>query len=142
MRFWNKFRLRRLTFFPLPCLYALFWFFSRHSSFAHNDWYGLHVVLWTLVAVIWFVRQNFIYWELDLGCLRQRWLWKKTDVVLQDVKSVGYMNYKRPSSWGLEIDYIHPGPMIVRDTMLVDPVDREQFIAALRQFAPQATFDV
>jgi len=83
-----------------------------------------------------------MYWELNTSCIRHRWFWKKNEIAWQNVTRVGYMNYKRPSSCGLEIDYILPGPLIERRSMLADPLDREQFITALRRFAPHAVFDV
>jgi hypothetical protein len=104
--------------------------------------YGFGALIWLLVSLIVFVRQNFIYWELDSTSLRQLWFWKKTAIHWQEVTRIGLMNYKRPASSGLEIDYIHAGPMTERGTMLANPVGREQFIAALRQFAANATFDV
>ena len=142
MRFRAKFQTIGLIGFPLPCLYALFWLRERHSYFPHPFLYGLCTIFLTIAALYWFFSTNFMYWELDKSCIRHRWFWKKKEIALQNVTRVGYMNYKRPSSCGLEIDYILPGPMIERRNMLVDPLDREQFITALRQFAPQAIFDV
>jgi len=83
-----------------------------------------------------------MYWELDSRCLRHCWLWKKTEIEWQDVTRIGSMNYKRISSSGLEIDFVYNGPLIVRNSMLVDPKDRVGFLAELRKFVSESILDL
>jgi len=143
MKFRAKFQAVGLLWFPLPCLYGIFWLSWRHSNFPHSSLYGLTAILWTVTALLWFFRTNFIYWELDSSSLRAFWLGKqRNEIAWLNVTRVGLENYQHPSSCCLVIDCIHPGPMIERKTILVDPRDREEFLATLRGFAPQATFDV
>jgi len=142
MHFRAKFQAISLIHVPLPCLNFIFWLYEKHTNSPHHFECGLTTILMAITALLWFLKTNFTYWELDSTSLRQCWLWTRTEIGLRDVTRVGLMDYKHPAASGLEIDYVHPGPMIERKSLHAAPKDREEFLATLRGFAPQATFDV
>ena len=80
---------------------------------------------------------NLIYWELDASCLRQQRFWKKKEIAWIEVRLV------RKSSYYLDSFAIYFGHQIADyGFFVVNSANREQFISAIRQFAPQADFDV
>ena len=100
------------------------------------------VPFWIFNAAIIVLTKLFVYWDVNSGCLRERRLWNTKEVAWQEVTHVGAWNPKQPASDTLAIHYARSTPMSDRGDVIAAPEDRQQFIAALRRFAPHATFDV
>jgi len=90
-------------------------------------------------ALIRVITQIFVYWELDSSSLREHRLWDCREVAWREVARVGLWN---PKSTVLEIQYARDAPLSDRGTVIANPEDREQFLAAIHRFAPQAAFDL
>jgi hypothetical protein len=99
-------------------------------------------VIFVILASQRVFSQVFIYWDLDSDFLRERRLWNKREVAWKEVTHVGSWHPKQPSSDYLAVYYARPEPMSDRGSIIANPEDRAQFVAALRRYAPQAKFDV
>jgi len=116
--------------------FSLFlWFSGLHSRFVAI--YAFCLALNTLQRVF---NHAFIYWELDSTSLRERRFWNTKEIQWGEVTHVG--GFVRPSSDHLEVDFAHPAPMSESGRIIARPEDRQQFLAALHRFAPQAHFEV
>jgi len=99
-------------------------------------------VVWVFLGSIEALSRFLTYWDLGSFGLHERRLWNTREVPWQEVTHVGAWNPERPSSDFLAIDYARPAPISDRGSVIANPEDRQQFIDALRRFAPQASFDV
>ena len=68
--------------------------------------------------------------------------WTLKEVPWEEVTHVGSYFPIQPSSDLLAVEHARPAPMSDSGRILADPQDREQFLATLRRYAPQATFEV
>ena len=100
--------------------------------------YCLCIVAWSQ-----FGSYFFGYWELDSISFRARspWTWSLKEVPWEEVTHVRSLP-SGPYSGGFLVEHTRPAPMLDSGHILANPRDREQFIAALRRYAPQATFEV
>jgi len=72
-------------------------------------------------------------------------MWSKEEVQWAEVTRVGGIRPNQPYSDALVVHFVRTRettPYTGRDRIVAIPEDRNQFIAALRRFAPHATFDV
>ena len=132
MRFRAKFGLVDWFWILTTCVITLAWITGRRSS-------TLFLFVFGLNALIRVVSQLFIYWELDSSGFREHRLWSTREVAWQEVARVGLWN---PRSTVLEIQYARDAPLSDRGTVIANPGDREQFLAAIHMFAPRAAFDL
>jgi hypothetical protein len=139
MRFRSKLATGSWLFLPLAGLqFALplvgILFFPRHSRSGFDDWIQ---ILCGLSLVLLFFSQYATFWELDAGGIRQHRLWVNRRISWQDVTRV-------VSSWSstydLKIEYKRHGRRPKVGRILASPRARDQFLDALRHFAPQAEF--
>lgn len=140
MRFRTKFGAQGYCLVSLAILYGCFALFGPHHL--QRSMWGFAAAVWLWWAFVRIMSQLFNYWELDSDSFRIRSLWSTREIPWQEVTRVGSFNPKQPSSGFLEVDYARPAPMSARGHILANPEDREQFIAAMHRFAPQATFEV
>lgn len=138
MRFRAKFDLLSWAYVAL----ALFVLALTLSPGHHNEVMRFFVVSWTILAALKILSQIFIYWDVNSACLREQRPWNEKKIPWEEVTRVSAWNPKQPSSDVLAIDYVRPAPMSDRGSIIVNPEDRQQFLANLRRSAPQATFDV
>jgi hypothetical protein len=108
------------------------WVIGRRSS-------TLFLFVFGLNALIRIVSQVFVYWDVDSSSLREHRLWSTKEVAWQEVARVGLWT---PKSTVLEIEYARDAPLSDRGTVIANPGDREQFLAAIHRFAPQAAFEL
>jgi hypothetical protein len=139
MKFRTKFGPQGWFVVSLACAYGYVVLLSPRGS-PHSAW-GFTAAVWVWWAFLRILSYLFTYWELDSSSLRQHSYWSTKEVAWEEVTHVGGLN-GRPSSAVLEVDYARPAPMSDRGHILASPEDRQQFIAALRRFAPQAAFEV
>ena len=99
-------------------------------------------VTWTVSGVLQILSWRFVSWELDAGCLRVHKLWIVKEIAWDKVTHVGSWYPKYISSKYLEVHYVRSGPRSDRASIVTNPKDQVQFLAALRQHAPQAEVDV
>ena len=91
---------------------------------------------WLILAGLGNFYCMFVYWDFSPEGLTARVLWKVKRIPWQSVRSVGKLGYFRDN---VKINYGHS----IEDygNLVTTPANREKFIAALRQFAPQAEFE-
>ena len=114
---------------------ALLRIFSHRDS--RNGYDITFLVLLTIATLLTLFRQQVIFWEMDADSLRYRRLWFYTKIEWQDITSV-------VSQWSgtfdLKIEYHRRGFGSKIGRILTNPLDRDGFLDALRQYAPQAEF--
>lgn len=87
-------------------------------------------------------QNRFVYWDVESAGLCEHRFWKTKAVPWEEITQVsGFFTGKHPSLT-ITVDYSRSAPMSDRGHILADPEDRDQFIAALRRYAPNASFDV
>ncbi|MGA3082700.1 MAG: hypothetical protein ABSD44_15220 [Terracidiphilus sp.] len=84
----------------------------------------------------------FVYWELDASCIRIHRFWSVREIAWGNVTQIVNLHPDYAPSNYLEIHYIRSALKSNQGSIIANPKDRPQFLAALRQFAPQAKFDV
>ena len=99
---------------------------------------ALFLVLWIMILLMNVFPLLFDRLELDAGQLRQREGFRTTKVSLSEVTLV--RNYGLTT--GQLVIEFNP-PLLKADPtfIVVNPKDRSGFLSAMRQFAPQATFE-
>lgn len=97
-----------------------------------------------LLGLIFAFDRVFTVWEVCPSALRERRFGFKTkEIAWEYVIRVGLVDYQKPDSCAIEIEYVPAGA--TRACWLaqkVNPQERERFIAALQRFATRTTFDV
>lgn len=74
---------------------------------------------------------------MDAVCLRLHKFWKKKEIALQDVTSAGRFGF------GTDDVIVRFGhQMEDYGYILTQPADRDGFLVAIRQYAPQAKIDL
>jgi len=137
MRFEPRFGLGDLYTFSIGCLFLCLGLASRFSGSSRSWSIGeiVTAIVYILVALFLALRRYSVYWEVNSDCLRARSFWTVKEVAWVEVTHVGSFPKNSPSSDTFAVDYI-------RGQIVADPEDRQQFISALRRFAPQAEFEV
>jgi hypothetical protein len=129
---------------------ALGWCQVSLATFALFLWLsGLHsrsisilAFFLALIALQRVFNYAFIYWELDSKSFRERRFWNTKEIQWGEVTHVGSFIPSQPSSDYLEVDFARPALMSESGRIIAHPEDRQQFLASLHRFAPQAHFDV
>jgi hypothetical protein len=88
-----------------------------------------------LVAVV--LADRSIYWELNPQCLILHKLWKRKQIPWNEVTDVGWLGNM---SGTFRINIGHQ--IEDYDRLYIEPSDEAGFIAALREFAPHADFEL
>jgi hypothetical protein len=135
MRFRQEIRLLDKAKLVLGLLCLLRFAFIPHFS-ATSQWW---IIVLPLSALQTILDKSFIYWECNPDGLRERRFWRIKDVPWEEVRQVGRW---RPKAETLAVIYAHPAPFSSSGCIVADPADPAGFLAALRQFAPQAVFDI
>jgi hypothetical protein len=138
MRFRAKFVPESWIWFAI-CGINLAIALGRILSPRHHD-LGLFSLnlLTAALALLTFYGYKAASWELDADGLRQRKLWMNTKVRWQDVTRVESV-WSAPF-YDLKIEYRRHGLGPKIGHILANPTDRDQFLDALRRFAPQAEY--
>jgi hypothetical protein len=114
---------------------------SELKSGHHNAALSPVALIWIFFGLWRTLSQIFIYWDVDSSGLRERRLWNERTIPWQEVTRVsGWMD--RPSSDALAVHYARSAPLSDSGTVVATPEDRQQFLADLHRYAPQAAFDV
>jgi hypothetical protein len=137
MRFRAKFGLLGWIWTLMACFYAYNSLFRSRPSIV-----GGAVICMFLMVLLQILSRLFVYWDLDEVSLRVQSFWTKKEIAWAEVTHVGGLVPDKPSSAYLRVDYARPAPMSEQGHILANPEDRVKFIATLRRFAPQATFEV
>jgi len=140
IRFRAKFGWQGWFFVTLGILYTVQAVVDHHRG--RDPLSGCVVAIWIFNALVRVLTKLFRYWEVDASSLRVRNFWSTKEFPWDEVIWVGNYIPSQPSSGFLQIDYARPAPLSERGHILANPEDRPAFLAALRQFAPQATFQV
>lgn len=134
MRFRPKFGLQGWSWVALGCLSTLL------LARAHSN--RLLWSVWPILALQFIFGKVFIYWEVDASGLHERRFWRRKEIAWDEITHVGSWIPSQPGSDYVAVDYGRPAPMSDRGSVIANPADRAEFIAALRRFAPQADFEV
>ncbi len=107
-----------------------------HSANVVAAWFFGLLLLWSIAAAL------FTYWDVSDMAIVERRLWNTKSVPWAEINRIApWPAGKRPNPKMLEVDYTRAGPLSDRGSMIVEPRERADFIAALRKYAPQADFD-
>jgi hypothetical protein len=96
------------------------------------------------LALIKLISRNYIYWELDSSGLHVRKIWGKKEFVVAWDKVIAVRNFIPGVSWDGKVSVYYEPPIPTNGFRYVvtTPERRNEFIAALREFAPHAKFEV
>ena len=110
--------------------------FFEGKSFVGAVYFGQGALI--LVAALFeYFMPNFIYSELDATCLCVHKLCKKKEIAWQEVTSAGRFGF------GTDDVIVRFGhQMEDYGYILTQPADRDEFLAAIHQYAPQAKIDM
>ena len=97
-------------------------------------------LLWAISASLMSILPFLTYWDFESDGLRERRLWRTKTIPWAEVTYVG--PWESASSKWVAIEYERKAPLSDRGRVIVTPARRKAFIAALRQFAPQAEFEI
>ncbi|MGA9673198.1 MAG: hypothetical protein WBQ94_28625 [Terracidiphilus sp.] len=111
-------------------------YFNRHHILTAEVTY--FVAPWIVILLMGVLPALFERLELDAGYLRYRYGFNTTDVPLAEVSLV--RNYG-VTTGQFVVEYNPSSPKADPKFIVVNPKDRRGFLSAMRQFAPQATFE-
>lgn len=138
MRFRYKFGALDGAWVWLALFMTVLWS-SAHGHRSTN--LSILAASWIFLAALRVSNHLFVYWDLDSTGIRERRFWGIKQIPWSEVTLVQGLNGS-PSSNFLEVWSSRPSPISASDRVLAYPGNREEFIAALRRFAPQANFEV
>jgi hypothetical protein len=137
MRFHTKLGPVQAVLSLIPALlFGYSWMFGS----AHRSAEGLIALFWLVSAAAWLSMRFFTYWDLDRDALRARGLWTTRVIPWSEVTYIGPWESAK-SKW-IVVEYQRRAPLSDRGRILATPARRADFVAALRQFAPQAQFEI
>ena len=91
---------------------------------------------WALICLQQILSTVFVYWDLGAAGINEHRFWRRKSVEWHQVTTV------KPDIMGfLKIEYMVPGTASKRSQLYAGPVYRKQFLAKVREFAPQAAID-
>jgi hypothetical protein len=119
----------------LGAFYFVLGFFSSKSLSKEMNF--IMGILLLLIALFVYFLPIFVYSEMDTSCLRIRKFWKKKEIAWQEVTSAGRFGF------GTNCVIVRFGHQINDyGNVIIEPADRNGFLAELRLFAPQAKIDI
>jgi hypothetical protein len=137
VRFRSKLGPPQAAFSIAPAfLFGYGWLFGK----SHRGADGLLALAWLACSATWFSVHAFTFWDFESSGLRERRLWKTTMIPWTEVTYIGPWQSAK-SKW-IAVEYERKTPLSDRGRIVAIPARREAFIAALRQFAPQAQFEI
>jgi hypothetical protein len=134
----------RTNFGAIGCFYVFMagFYLLMWTNFRHLRTFDLLTLwAWILLAALQMLSRAFVYWDLDASGLKEHRFWRTKLVLWQNVSRVSSPNPRRPSSEFLRIEYRIPASNSKPSRINAGPTTRKEFVAALREFAPQAEFD-
>jgi hypothetical protein len=135
MRFRTKFEKINWGILVLAALNIAFELRSRDDSTTFKAFF---VSCWFLLIPLYVYAWLFPRLELDAFHLRTRGLFRTREVSLAEITRVKSLGF---STDRVQIDFKPPRSLAEAKSIVVNPADRTDFISAMRQFAPQATFE-
>jgi hypothetical protein len=86
----------------------------------------------------------FIYWDLDSNGIHERWFGFKKELQAAWDKVLVVRNFLPGVRWDgtVSVYFDDPGSKLGFSYFVITPQHRKKFIAALREYAPQAKFQV
>jgi hypothetical protein len=93
---------------------------------------------WVSVILLYVYAWLFPRLELDAFRLRRRGLFRTKEVSLAEITRVKNLGF---STDRVQIEFRPPDSFVETRSIVVNPADRTDFVAALRQVAPRATFE-
>jgi hypothetical protein len=146
MRFRAKFGLVGWIFVSFACFYVHDWFFWRGQSTSAiiSAFRVFAATAWASLALLEFLKSRFAYWDIDSDGLHQRRFGNKKEFTIPWDKVIAVRNRIPGMSWDgtVSVYYELPASKLGFNHIVAVPEHRKELIAALRKFAPQATFEV
>ena len=122
------------------CTQAFFWFVDRHPSY----WTIICCIPVAIMVLFQALSRYLIYWDIDSDGLHQRkWRSKKEFTIAWD-KVLCVRNMIPGMTWDgtVAVYYDCPESKLGFKYLVTTPEKRKKFIAALREYAPNATFKI
>jgi hypothetical protein len=130
MRFRAKIGPEIWVLIAMLCFFTVLWVIKPAS-----DFFRYSILFSGLFALQQILKRIFTYWEVDSDCFRERRFLKVREIPWHTVTRVGRFQF----AGYLSIFFVNQDEN--SGFITVNPADREQLLAALRQYAPQAKFD-
>lgn len=100
------------------------------------------VAVWGLVVLLRLFTRIFIYWDVTADGLRERRLWSVQTIPWQQIESVGAWPDGKPMRGSVAVNFELPAPLSASGHVVANPARIDEFLAELREHAPQARFSV
>lgn len=139
MRFRAKFGLLDAAYIVLP-LFMLVLLLSgpRHASPFLRDL----MIISVLFGLGRVSSQTFVYWDVTLAGLHERRFWSSRMVPWQQIESIIPWPDGKPMQGSVAIDFGSSAPLSSTGRVIANPDRLNEFLAELREHAPQARFAV
>lgn len=138
MRFRQQFGLSGYIWLTILCFYS-FVLFSQ-SGKSHLPFPVAEI--WIFFAALQVASKLFTYWDVESDGLHERRLWNTREVPWDEITRVEPYNPNHPASPSMAIEYARTGPLSDRGQILANPADWDEFLRAMRRFAPHADFEL
>jgi hypothetical protein len=146
MRFRAKFGLYGWVSALFSCFYVYDFFFWRGPSTSTiiSVLRGFAAATLAFGALLLFISRRNSYWDLDCDGLHQRQFGRNMEFTIPWDKVVAVRNLIPGFGWDgtVSVYYDFPASKLGFKHITTVPERRNELIAALRRFAPQATFTV
>jgi hypothetical protein len=139
MRFRAKFDRLDVLYLALP-LFALGLLLSgpHHAS----PFLRIFAVLWGLLGLFRVLDRFCTYWDVASDGLRERRLWSVRFIPWAQINSVAPWPDGKPMHGAVVIDFARPAPLSSTGRVIANPDRLDEFLAELREHAPQARLAV
>ena len=116
------------------------WFIEKHPG----HFTVINPIIFSLLVLFQALGRYLVYWDLDSDGLHRRQLGSKNEFTIAWGKVLVVRNIIPGISWDgtVAVYYDDPASKLGFAYLVAMPEKRKQFIAALRDYAPQATFKV
>jgi hypothetical protein len=140
MRFRKSFGLLGWLLLFFLCLQAFEWFDKRHLS----HWDEKYCVFLAFATLFQAFSRYLVWWDIDSTGLHQRQWRSKKELTIAWDKVLCVRNAIPGVTWDgtVAVYFDDPGTKLGFRYLVTTPEQRKKFIAALREYAPNATFKI
>jgi hypothetical protein len=139
MRFRAKFGILDWARLALGSFVVLLYATGSHHA---TRMLGAYAVVWTVIITVHLLLRAFIFWDVFAVGLHERRLWSSRTILWNQISSVEPWPDNRSGRSSIAIDFSSPAPLSTSGRVVANPGRLDEFLAALRRYAPQASISV
>jgi hypothetical protein len=139
MRFRAKFGILDCAWLALGSFVVLLYATGPHHA---TRTLRAYVVVWTAIIAVHLLLRAFIFWDVAADGLHVRRLWSSRTIPWNQIISVEPWPDVRSVRGSIAIDFSSPAPLSTSGRVVAHPGRLDEFLAALRRYAPQASISV